>query len=193
VPVHVADPGLQLALIDEVQRRRAGYSWVQSYRASYEALAPEKPWAELEHNDFDHVVELERLLGAIELAPADLLAITSLTLDGDRDLYGWVYPNWWDDGDHFVIRDLTGIEQCAALEYLLLGQGLVVGASLAPLARLAHLRELHACALSGLRDIEALLDLRALGRLSVVNVASSPQRAIWGDVLAELGRRGVAT
>ena len=192
MPVRVADPKLQLALIDEVQRRRHDYYWVARFRDAYEALAPTTPWAELEDNDCDHIVELEQLLAAIELEAGDLGAITRLTLDGDRDLYSWVFPNWWDFGDHFTIHDLSGLEHCTALEYLSLGQGLVQGASLSPLTELEHLSELHACALCGLRDLHALLELPALRKLSIVNVASSRERAGWDGVLAALEDRDVA-
>jgi hypothetical protein len=186
-----ADPNLQLAMIDEVQRRRSSYSWVESLRERYEALAPAKPWSELQHNDCEHVPELQALAAAIEIEVADVAAIDRLTLDGDRDLYMWAYPSWWDFGDHFEIHDLTGIEQCAALDYLLLGQGLVDGASLAPLAALPRLRELHLCALCGHRDLEALLAIPSLRTLDVVNVTSSPQRGAWQALAEELARRGL--
>jgi hypothetical protein len=191
MPVELADRNLQLAMIDEVYRRRSDYYWVAQYRERYEALGPRLAWSELEHNESEHVVELEQLLATLAIEPAELAAITSLTLDGDRDLYAWVYPNWWDFGDHFQIRDLAGLEHCTAIEYLLLGQGVVEGASLRPLARLPTLRELHVCALCGSRDIESILELPALAKLDVINVRSSPDRARWEAVIAELATRGV--
>ncbi len=181
----VIDPNLRLALIDETHRHRDGSSWISTLRERF----PQLPWSALEHNDCDHVPELERLLGELELSPDALARITSLTLDGDRDLYSWVYPNWWDVGDHFTIHDLAGIEQCVAVDYLLLGQGLVAGASLAPLAKLPALRELHLCALCDYRDLEALLEIPRLAKLDVVNVGSN---AAWRALIAQLSARGVA-
>jgi hypothetical protein len=192
--VRLRDPNLHLALVDEVQRIRTDYSWVEPVlRERYEALGSSKSWSELATNLCDHVPELEQLAASIELSAEELATIEGLTLDGDRDLYSWVYPSWWDFGDHFTIHDLSGIEHCTALDYLLLGQGLVEGASLAPLASLPRLRELHACARCGHRDLEAVLEIRALAKLDVVNIATSSDRARWQAVIAELARRGVAT
>jgi hypothetical protein len=179
----VTDPNLRLALIDEVYRHRDGSSWVSALRERFPRIG------ELEHDDNEHVPELEQLLATLELSQDALARITSLTLDGDRDLYSWVYPNWWDFGDHFAIHDLAGIEQCVALDYLLLGQGLVSHASLAPLAKLPALRELHLCALCDYRDLDALLAIETLAKLDVVNVGSN---AAWRALLAQLSARGVA-
>jgi hypothetical protein len=185
------DPKLRLALIDEVYSDRSDAdSWVSAYRRQYEALSPPRSWSELEENDGEHVPELEQLLAALPLTADDLSDIEHLTLDGDRDLYGWVYPSWWDFGDHFTIHDLSGLEQCASLEYLSLGQGLVEGASLAPLSGLSGLTRLSACALCNLRDVSALLEIPSLRTLEVVNVATSDQRSEWERVIAQLRARG---
>jgi hypothetical protein len=185
------DLKLQLAMVDEVQRRRGSYAWVSSVRERYEALRPVMSWAEVEHNDSEHAEELEELLAELPIEDDELQRIKSLTLDGDRDLYQWVYPDWWKSGDHFAIHDLTGIEQCTALDYLLLGQGLVKDASLAPLIALPQLRELHLCALSAYRDIDCVAELPALHTLEIVNVESSADRADWEAVIAALRSRGV--
>jgi hypothetical protein len=189
--VRFADPKLKLALIDEVYRRRGTYAWVATQRAAYEATSPSRSWQSLEENQREHVPELEAVLAALPLTAADLDVIDSLTLDGDRDLYGWVYPSWWEFGDHFTIHDLDGIERCSRLRYLLLGQGLVEGASLKPVARLPRLVELHLCARCHLRDIGALLDSPSLRTLDVVNVATSDERASWEGVIGELRALGV--
>ena len=186
-----ADPKLHLAMLDEVMRRRAGYSWVATLRDRYEALQPTVAWSDLESGDPEHASELEQLLASLEIELDEVAQLTRLTLDGDRDLYAWVYPSWWDFGDHFEIHDLSGIEQCTALEYLLLGQGLVSGASLAPLARLPRMRELLLCARCDYRDLEALLEIPSLAKLYVVNVATSKQRSGWETLVAELRMRGV--
>jgi len=186
-----ADPKLQLAMIDEVHRRRGAYSWVVGERASYQATGPGTTWTELEDNQCDHAPELEAFLARLPIAQADLDGIEHLTLDGDRDLYGWVYPSWWDFGDHFAIHDLDGIEACTRLKYLLLGQGLVEGASLKPVSRLPRLVELHLCARCHLRDISSLLDLTSLRTLDVVNVATSEERDTWEPLITELLALGV--
>jgi hypothetical protein len=190
--VRFPDPKLHLAMIDEVHRRRTTYAWVASQREAYEATAPAMTWSALEENQSEHAAELETFLSAMSIAERDLDDIDSLTLDGDRDLYGWVYPSWWDFGDHFAIHDLTGLERCQRLRYLLLGQGLVSGASLKPVARIPRLVELHLCARCQLTDIPALLDCASLKTLDVVNVATSDERATWEAVFAELRVLGVA-
>ncbi|HUQ03715.1 MAG TPA: hypothetical protein VM261_14560 [Kofleriaceae bacterium] len=186
------DPKLHLAMIDEVHRRRSTYAWVASQRAAYEATSPAMSWSALEDNTSEHAVELERFLATLPIADRDLEDIDALTLDGDRDLYAWVYPSWWNFGDHFAIHDLTGLERCARLRYLLLGQGLVAGASLKPVARIPRLVELHLCARCHLADIPALLDAASLKKLDVVNVGTSDERAAWESVIAELRVLGVA-
>lgn len=185
------DPKLQLAVIDEVYRRRTQYAWVADQRAAYEATSPATPWTQLEGNHSEHAPELEAFLARLPVSRADLETIDHLTLDGDRDLYGWVYPSWWELGDHFVIRDLTGLEQCMRLRYLLLGQGVVEGASLKPVARIPRLHELHLCALCRLRDLPALLDSASLRKLDIVNVETSVDRDAWTAVIAELRALGV--
>lgn len=189
--VRFPDPKLQLAMIDEVQRRRGEYAWVAGLREAYEATSPATSWDQFETNHFEHAPELEAFLARLPVTLADLEAIDHLTLDGDRDLYGWVYPSWWEFGDHFVIRDLSGLEQCTRLRYLLLGQGVVEGASLTPVARIPRLVELHVCALCHLRDVPALLDAPSLRRLDVVNVTTSDDREAWTSVIAELRALGV--
>jgi hypothetical protein len=182
-----ADSNLQLAMIDEVYRRRTDYYWVEpTLRERYDALPPKKPWAELSDNICEHVPELQTLAAQLPITVDDLAAITSLTLDGDRDLYQWVYPSWWDFGDHFEIHDLRGLETCTGLEYVLLGQGLVENASLEPLAALRNLRELHLCALCGHRDREAVLSIPSLAVLDIANATSE-----WKPIMNELGARGV--
>lgn len=179
-------------MLDEVHRRRGAYAWVAGMRAAYEATAPAMSWAALEENECEHAAELEAFLAGLPLRTADLETIEHLTLDGDRDLYGWVYPSWWDFGDHFAIHDLTGIEACSKLRYLLLGQGLVEGASLAPVARLPRLTELHLCARCHLGDISSLLDAASLRTLDVVNVATSDEQDTWRSVIDELRVLGVS-
>lgn len=179
-------------MIDEVYRRRTQYAWVAAQRAAYEATSPATPWTQLEENQREHAPELEAFLGRLPVSRGELDTIDHLTLDGDRDLYAWVYPRWWELGDHFVIRDLTGLDQCMRLRYLLLGQGVVQGASLKPVARIPRLHELHLCALCCLRDLPALLDSPSLRKLDIVNVETSDDRDAWVAVIAELRELGVA-
>jgi hypothetical protein len=187
------DRNLRLALLDQVRRVAGGYSWVATERDSYLAARRDHPtwpdWSEIEAIEDEHSPALEAHLLGLPIDEVELGALTSLTLDGDRDLYQWVFSSWWDFGEHFVIRDLSGLERCGRLRYLLLGQGVVEGASLAPLRALQHLEELHACARTGLRDLDTILALPALRKLDVVNVATSDQRADWERVLERIAAR----
>lgn len=178
-------------MIDEIYRRRSEYAWVAGHRAGYEASSPTMTWSDLEANMGDHAAELEKYLGELPITYDDLQRVDSLALDGDRDLYGWVYPSWWDFGDHFAIHDLDGLEECTRLRYLLLGQGLVEGASLKPVSQLPRLHELHLCARCQLRDIPSLLDSPSLRTLDVVNVETSDQRVAWLSTIEELRVLGV--
>lgn len=188
--MRIHDPNLALALLDEAQ---SNYSWVGALEPAYTAARAKHPkwptWAQIvAKNETDEPApSLEAFIRSLPLPMDRLAAVESLTLDGDREVYGWLMPYWWDLGDHFVIRDLRGIGICAALTYLSLGQGLVDGCSLKPLLDLKHLRKLSVCALTDLRDIECLTRLPALTQLEVVNVRASDQRAAWETVIAKVG------
>lgn len=182
--VLIPDKNLWLALLDQVQGNRY---WIPTIEAKYEEARKTNSrwprWSEIAEADDEPSPALEEFLLSQELRLERLRGVKSLTLDGDRNLYEWVFPNWWDLGDHFVIRDLSGIQNCEQLEYLLLGQGVVEACGLGPLRELKQLRELHLCALCGHTDIDAVLDLPNLRRLDVVNIASSAQRADWESVV----------
>ncbi len=111
----------------------------------------------------------------LAVTTTDLAGVTDLTLDGDRVIYGAIWNYWWDLGDHFVIRDLSGLEACPNLGKLHLGQGLVDGASLGPLLRLPALRDLALCHTGAFRDLEVLGQLK-LERIWATNVPVSDQR-----------------
>ena len=190
--MHIPDPNLALALLDEAQ---TDYSWVGALEPAYEAARRKHPkWPTWDKvvaaNEADEPApSLEAFIRGLPLPMDRIAAISSMTLDGDREVYGWLMPFWWDFGDHFVIRDLRGIGACSALTYLSLGQGVVEGCSLKPLLDLKHLQRLSVCALMGMRDVACLTRLPALTRLEVVNVGSSDQRADWEAVIAKIAAR----
>jgi hypothetical protein len=183
--VDIADDNLRLALLDQVQEE---YDWVETLADDYEAARSRHPdwpgWSEVEDNEDEENPALAEFLLTLELSAEMLGQITRLTLDGDRSVYEWLGGEMWhEDDDLFVIRDLAGLEHCSAVEYLVLGQGIVEGASLLPLAQLSRLQELRVCALTGLTDIDVVLQLPALATLSVVNIASSKDQASWQRVI----------
>jgi hypothetical protein len=174
----IVDSNLRLALIDEVHRRRHPSPWPA-------AIQP------LPDTDDEPLPELEAVLRALPLAPADLASLQRLTLDGDRDAYACCYPYWWDlEPDHFVIHDVAGIDACTSLVYLSLGQGVVEGTSLAPLATMRALETLALCTTGKHRDLDALLSIPSLRRVEVFNLASSRDPA-WASTVAALRARGV--
>lgn len=182
----IPDRNLRIALLDSV-RCRSDESWLEELRADYEALGVEPGWEALDEY-IDRLPALEELIAQLPVTPEQLSRITQLTFDGDRDVYA-CYPDWWHiDPEHFTIRNLRGIEGCVNLEYLSLGQGLVMGCSLEPLRELLNLRDLSLCAQCDHREIEAVLDL-PLQRISVVNGKTDPA---WQAVIAELRDRGCA-
>ncbi len=181
----IADKNLRLALLDEVQEE---YDWVEALADDYEETRGDHPdwpsWDEFEDREDDVNEALEAYLLGLEVPGAKLAEVRRLTLDGDRSVYEWLGgESWFEDDELFVIGDLSGLEHCAGLEYLLLGQGLVRGASLKPLAALSNLRELRVCALSALTDIDVVLSLPALETLSVVNIDSSDDKDAWQTVV----------
>ncbi len=178
------DKNLQLALLDEIQDK---YDWVEEMSEEYERMRPNNPkwvpWTTIEEGDLESYSSLEQFLLTLQLKNEKLLEIDRLTLDGDRDVYQWIYANWWDLGDHFVIRNLNGIEKCQSITYLHLGQGLVEGCSLLPLKALPKLSELWICESGRYRDIDALLHLPKLEKINVSNWESSDNRHIWEQVI----------
>jgi hypothetical protein len=170
MPAGFKDKNFQLAVLDEL---RGNDEWLEEVEEEYLAEkakhADWPTWDEIEENEFEELPGLMDFFVGLPL-PADQLAgIESLVLDGDREVYSWIFPNWHDTDDYFVIADLSGIEQCAALEELDLGQGMVQGCSLRPLAKLQKLRKLSFCATGNHKDVEALLDSPSLRELSVFN------------------------
>ena len=182
------DPNLRLALIDELHTARHGYDWMTDVlRAVYEASDPTTPWETFE-DQIEPVPELEAFIRALPLDLADLATIEELELDGDREVY-MTFPCWWDSGDHFVIRDLTGLQACTGLRRLSLGQGLIEDCALAPLAALEQLEQLSLCTSGRYLDPAALLECPALRRVEVFNIATGPDD--WVPVLEQLRARGV--
>ena len=190
-PPPIADANLRLALLDEL---RDDPDWVEDLEEAYEQARQAHPdwrsWEELSEDTYEPNPDLEAFVRALPLEVDKLGTLTSLTLDGDRDVYAWLGgETWYEDEELFVTRDLTGLERCEALEYLNIGQGLHQGCSLRPLRGMTKLRELWLCALGGYRDIETLLELPALEKIEIGNVATSDERETWKRVLAQWNAR----
>jgi hypothetical protein len=191
--IRPTDKNLHLALLDAIQ---SSYSWLPEYEADYEATRNSHPtwptWSAIRSNDDSHNAALEQYLISLELPAARLAKLKTLTLDGDRDVYTWIFFDWWHSAaEHFSIRDLSGIEHCTQLEYLSLDQVLTEGCSLWPLTKLTKLTELHISADGHHRDLDSLLEIPALEKLSVVNVRSSDERQDWERVCNALLDKGL--
>ncbi len=185
------DKNLQLALLDEIQE---SYDWVEAMSEEYESARLNKPawepWTTIEDGEPELHHSLEQFLLTLPLPDDKLLKIDRLTLDGDRDIYQWIYPDWWNFGDHFVIRNLSGIEKCQSITYLHLGQGLVEGCSLRPLKALPQLSELRISATGRYTDIDVLLDLPNLGKIELSNweTSDSDDKQIWKHIMETINR-----
>lgn len=191
----IVDKNLRLALLDEIQD---DYDWVEEHEAGYRAAqaqhAGEEGWPTWETleagDDYEAHTGLEEYLLALPLPEASLAEIEGLTLDGDRSVYGWIFPDWWNFGDHFVIRSFEGIACCSGLQTLRLGAGLDEGCSLRPLAALQQLRRIAISASDDYREIEALLDVPQLTELEVINLGTcTSTRGTWKQVIDAVAAR----
>ena len=186
------DKNLQLALLDEIQTSPI---WLAAHEADYEDSRGSHPtwptWAAIREGEKTHNQALEQYLLSVGVNASPLASVRELVLDGDRDLYGWVYSFWWESGDHFVIRDLSGLEQCRSLESLRLDKNLVEGCSLKPVGKLRKLKSLAINARGNYSDIDALLNLPGLQKLEIANAATSKQRSEWDRVVDALCERGL--
>jgi hypothetical protein len=186
------DDALRLALLDEVFSHTDRD--FDEFEAAYRRRAKGKrapSWDSIaEQSEPRHNKLLEQLLLEQPISAKDLGAIDSLTLDGDRDVYAYVFPFWWDCGDAFTIRDLRDLARCTALTKVSLGQGLVEGCSLAPLEDLPVLRELSMCTSGDYKDIESLVDLPSLQQIEVVNLAND-KSGLWKPTIEKLVAKGV--
>jgi hypothetical protein len=189
-----SDKNLQLALLDEIEE---GHSWLASHEADYEDTRGSHPtwptWAAIRDGERTHNAALEEYLLTIELPESKLAAINTLTLNGERDLYGWVFAFWWEsgDGDHFKIRSFEGLEHCTELTHLVVDQKLVEGCSLSPLQHLKKLESLTISASGNYVDIDALLKIPNLKKLELEDVESGPQREEWDRVVDLLCQQGL--
>ncbi len=189
----IPDRNLRLALTDEVERRRIdNYWWVgPTLGADYEQRSG-VAWETL-GTDAEPLPLIETLVLELPLETERLHTITTLTLDGDRDVYAWGYPHWWDlEPGHYEIHDLRGIEGCVNLVFLSLGQGLVGGCSLAPLRGLPALEHLVVCTTGGFTELDSLLELPALKRIEVWNLGTAKE-PVWTRIVDELRAHGVQT
>ncbi len=186
------DKNLQLALLDEVH---SSPLWLATHEADYEDIRGSHPtwptWTALRQGEETHNAALEQYLLSLGVDAVPLSAIKELALDGERAVYGWVYSQWWESGDHFVIRDLSGLEQCRALERLRLDKVMIDGCSLRPVGKLTALKELSINARGNYTDIDALLKIPNLEKLEVANAATSPERYEWDRVVDALCAKGL--
>ena len=186
------DKNLQLALLDEIQTSPI---WLAAHEADYEDSRGSHPtwptWAAIREGEKTHNEILEQYLLSVGVSAPSLGKVRDLVLDADRDLYGWVYSFWWESGDHFVIRDLSGLEQCAGLQTLRLDKSIVEGCSLGPVGKLRGLKSLAVDARGNYSDIDALLNIPDLQKLELANAATSKQRDEWDQVVDALCQRGL--
>ena len=186
------DKNLELALLDEIQTSPI---WLAAHEADYEDSRGSHPtwptWAALREGEKTHNEALEQYLLSVGITADSLASINELVLDADREVYGWVYSFWWESGDYFVIRDLSGIEECSELQTLRLDKSIVEGCSLKPVGKLTGLKSLAVDALGNYSDIDALLDIPKLQKLELANVSTSEQRDEWDRVADELCKRGL--
>ena len=197
--VSFPDKNLQMALLDAVHD---SYLWLQEQEAKYESARGSHPtwptWAAIRsHRGEEHIHNqaLEQYLLEIDVLPSQLSRLQSLTLHANRDLFSWVYEFWWHDGDHFVVHDLSGIENCTGLEQLILDSSLVKSCSLRPLQKLDALHELELNLACEFQDIEYLLKIPNLKKLDVVGLmgASEAELQQWDPVLNKLCEQGLQT
>jgi hypothetical protein len=188
------DKNLQLALLDEVQTSPL---WLAAHEADYEDSRGSHPtwptWAAIRQGEKNHThnATLEEYLLSLGVEADALASLKELVIDADRDLYGWVYSFWWESGDHFVIRDLSGLEQCSGLESLRLDKDMVDGCSLQPLGKLRNLKQLAINARGNFSDIDALLKIPNLQKLEIANAATSAERDEWDRVVDALCKKGL--
>jgi hypothetical protein len=188
------DKNLQLALLDEVQTSPL---WLAAHEADYEDSRGSHPtwptWAAIRQGEKTHTHNgaLEQYLLSLGVEADALASIKELVIDADRDLYGWVYSFWWENSDHFVIRDLSGLEECRALERLRLDRDMIDGCSLGPVGKLKTLKELSINARGNYTDIDALLQIPNLQKLEIANAATSTERDEWDRVVDQLCKQGL--
>jgi hypothetical protein len=192
--IELADRNLQLALLDEAYRHRAGsYHWLLSLQQEYTAYqrsAGGPTWEELEPRlGTDDAPALVRFLLTLPLTAADLAKMTRLRLDGDREIY-MLYPGDQFRG-HFAISSLDGIGHCTTLVDLDLNS-MVDPCSLAPLAGLTGLRRLTVDGIDQHRDLDAIITLPALTDLRFWNIARAENSEAWPGVISALRARGVS-
>jgi hypothetical protein len=187
-----SDKNLQLALLDEIQTSPI---WLAAHEADYEDSRGSHPtwptWAAIREGEKTHNETLEQYLLSVGVSAPSLRAVKELNLDADREVYGWVYSFWWESGDYFVIRDLSGIEKCVGLETLRLDKSIVEGCSLGPVGKLSGLKSLAVDARGNYSDIDALLKIPNLQKLELANAATSKQRDEWDQVVDALCERGL--
>ncbi len=65
--------------------------------------------------NYQPIPEVATYLSAYPLDDDDLLKLDSLSLDGGDVIYGWIWPLWDGEDDHFSIVSFEGIEKCQNL------------------------------------------------------------------------------
>jgi hypothetical protein len=96
----------------------------------------------------------------------DLLTkVTSLKFDGGATVYRFAWYFWDGEDEIFTVHDLTGIERCQNLASLSVAS--MIGAL--DIRRLASLPKLERLDVDDAENLEALIDLKALRHIGVMN------------------------
>jgi hypothetical protein len=188
------DPTLHLMLLDEVLRQRHKKEPIESLRPAYQKYLKRtktqgEDWGTLSAgDDYNFHEAFQAFALELSMTKSELASIRSLFIDGDHTLLFWIHPGFVEDG-RLRVHDLSGIEQCTALEHLDLG--VVEGCSLAPLAGLLSLKRVHVWRPDEHSAMETLLELPKLAKLEVANLSSAKRKKTWRTVMAALRDRGV--
>lgn len=184
---------LRIALIDEVYSNWSEADILYGMADEYEIFRQEHGGPSIEslreYDDPELVPQLEKFILNLSVSKSDLLSLESIELDGDRDAYHYIFPYWWDLGNHFEITNLKGLELCRNLGEIRLGQGIVQDASLAPLVNLSKLTYISLCYTGNYRDISSLMKMN-LQKCWISNIPVSPDND-WIETIKVLKAKGV--
>jgi hypothetical protein len=192
--ITIRDPALHLMLLDEVLQVRDKDAPIESLRAAYEkylkrAKIKGDDWDVIARQDDYNVHEaFQSFALQLSMRKAELASLRSLFIDGDHGILSWIHPGF-ADCRMFYVRSLSGIEHCAALEFLDLG--LVRDCSLEPIAALGSLKKINVWWPDDLTEPDALLKLPKLEELEVANLSRAKRKRPWQAVMKELRAHAV--
>jgi hypothetical protein len=178
----IPDPNFQLTLLQSLWT--AGLAPPFDKEAFFrDVLKQPYDFKALYNNAVDDRVR--KALLAEPITEAQLEQLRLIHWDGGDEIHHLIWESWDGEDETFDVHDLTGIEQCTALEQIEFTSGLSAS-DLTPLSSLQSLRE---AMLYGHRfdSLDPLRNLTALKKLSIYYVDTSATRA----VLDELRHKGV--